>query len=120
MFFSLYYKAVTSCLLDELSDETGSKSAGARDLGKPQIMSLRAKRGNLQIFLDSRGKAAGKKQEGAMRSLVSSSWLLLENLWTPRLRRDQSAPSAVSFDLVAAGGRAETSVASFLGLLPGR
>jgi hypothetical protein len=89
----LYYKAVVSCFLDKLSDETGSKSASVKDLGKPQIA---------QIFADSGREAAGRKQEVARRSLVSSFWLLLENLWK----------SAVSLDLVAAEGRAGSPASS--------
>jgi len=117
------HKAVTSCFLDKLSDETGSKSDRVKDLRKPQIA---------QIFADSGTEAAGRKQEDATRSFVSSSWLLLENLRksdahdkSPRIAFRpafpgryrgsvrliqtfvagvKSAQSAVSLDLVAAEG----------------
>jgi len=42
---------------------------------------------------------------GPTRSVVLSSCRLLEDLRTPRLRRDQLAQSAVYFDLAAAEGR---------------
>jgi hypothetical protein len=86
--WSPYYKAVTSCFFGKLFDGTCCKPPDVKKLEKPQIA---------QIFADSEAK---KREPGPTLSVVSCLFFNLR----------KSAKSAAHWSLVAAEGRAGSSV----------
>jgi hypothetical protein len=77
---SPYYKIMISCFLSKLFDGTCCKSPDVKKLEKPQIMSLRAKRGNLPIFADSRRPRDGKDRPRHGLVYVCCSLSLLKSV----------------------------------------